>query len=146
MFERTYEIRWDDVDALQHVRHTAYSTYAAQSRLGLFAEFGVDFDPSKLSFAPILFTENLAYRREIRLKDTIRVTSAMLGLSADSARWAIIHEAYRGDGQLAATIEVTGAWIDLGKRKLVAPPAEVSARMHDLPRSPNFEMIVRSSS
>ncbi|NQU36163.1 MAG: acyl-CoA thioesterase [Actinobacteria bacterium] len=143
MFEKTYEIRWDDVDALQHVRHTAYGTYAAQSRLAFFADFGVDFDPAKLDIAPVLFTEQLAYRREIRLNDTIRVTSALSGLSDDSSRWAISHEAYRRDGQLAATIEVTGAWIDMIRRKLVAPPPEVSARMHELPKAAGFVRIDR---
>jgi len=143
MFEKTYEIRWDDVDALQHVRHTAYGTYAAQCRLALFADFGVDFDPAALTIAPVLFTEQLVYRREIRLNDTIRVTAALSGLSDDSARWAISHEAFRGDGQLAATIEVTGAWIDMIRRKLVSPPPEVSERMHGLPKTAEFSRIDR---
>jgi acyl-CoA thioester hydrolase len=143
MFEKTYDIRWDDVDALQHVRHTAYGTYAAQCRLALFSGFGVDFDPTKLDIAPVLFTEQLAYRREIRLNDTVRVTAALSALSDDASRWAISHELYRGDGQLSATIEVTGAWIDMVRRTLVAPLPHVAARMHDLPKMAGFAGIDR---
>jgi acyl-CoA thioester hydrolase len=64
-------------------------------------------------------------------------------LSDDASRWAISHELYRGDGQLSATIEVTGAWIDMVQRTLIAPLPHVAARMHDLPKMAGFAGIDR---
>lgn len=139
MYEKIYEVRWDDVDPLQHLRHTAYSTYAAQTRLGLFKEYGVDFLPSEgTPMSPVLFREELIYRREVRLDDTIRVTGQVSVLSPDATSWAMRHEIFRGDGVHAATVSVSGAWIDLDLRKLTAPSADVAAAMNGLPRTDDF--------
>ncbi|MEJ7660540.1 MAG: hypothetical protein WKG07_13460 [Hymenobacter sp.] len=38
----------------------------------------------------------------------------------------MLHTIYKADGRVAATVEVDGAWLDLDRRKLTAPPAELA--------------------
>ena len=47
----------------------------------------------------------------------------------DGARWTIEHTIYKADGRLAATVTVDGAWLDLDRRKLTTPPAELAQAM-----------------
>jgi len=42
------------------------------------------------------------------------------------------HDIFRPDGQLAATIDADGAWIDMLERKLAVPPEEIAALMRAL--------------
>ncbi len=58
---------------------------------------------------------------------------------ADGSRWSFIQEIVRSDDVIAARILVDGAWIDMIKRKLVAPPAEIAAKfLESVPRSADF--------
>jgi acyl-CoA thioester hydrolase len=127
-------VRWDDIDANGHAGNTAYSVYATDARLTHFAEHG--FTVARLNemrVGPVLFTEELSYRRELHLGDTITTTVELAALSPTGHRWAIHHRILRADA-LAATVHVTGAWIDLDRRKLIDPPAVLLAVLDSLPR------------
>jgi acyl-CoA thioester hydrolase len=127
-------VRWDDIDANGHAGNTAYSVYATDARLTHLAEHG--FAVARLAemrVGPVLFSEALTYRRELRLGDTITTTVELAALSATGHRWALHHRILRED-DLAATVHVTGAWIDLDRRKLIEPPAELFAVFDALPR------------
>jgi acyl-CoA thioester hydrolase len=127
-------VRWDDIDANGHAGNTAYSVYATDARLTHFAEHGFTVARlNELRVGPVLFTEELAYRRELRLGDMITTTVELAALSPTGHRWALHHRILRG-ADLAATVHVTGAWIDLERRKLIDPPVEILAVFDALPR------------
>ena len=127
-------MRWDDIDPNGHAGNTAYSVYATDARLTHLAEHGFTVARlGEMGVGPVLFTEELTYRRELRLGDTITTTVELAALSATGHRWAMHHRILR-DGVLAATVRVTGAWIDLEQRKLIDPPAELFAVLDSLPR------------
>jgi acyl-CoA thioester hydrolase len=127
-------VRWDDIDANGHAGNTAYSVYATDARLTHFAEHGFSVARlGELRVGPVLFTEELAYRRELRLGDTITTTVELAALSPTGHRWAMHHRILRG-AELAASVHVTGAWIDLDRRKLIGPPGELLAVFAALPR------------
>ncbi len=131
---RTTHVRWDDIDANGHAGNTAYSAYATDARLTHLAEHG--FTVARLNalrVGPVLFSEELTYRRELRLGDTITITVELAALSATGHRWTMYHRILRGE-VVAATVRVTGAWIDLDDRRLVDPPAELYAALDALPR------------
>ncbi len=133
MYSKSFEVRWDEVDPNQHMRHTVYLTYGAQARMDVFQQNGIEFAAVHMGdIAPVLFREEAVYRREVNLNDTIEVRTFVTKLSEDAGRWSMRHEIIRPDGQLAATIEADGAWIDLTTRKLAVPPVETAARFRDL--------------
>ena len=133
------QVIWSQIDANQHLRHSAYADFAAQARVNMLEKCG--FSASKLfelKIGPVLFREELFYLREVALNDHIKVTCEILKSRVDASRWTIRHEIYRSDGVKAAVIVAEGAWIDTVKRKLVALPEEMSTLFLSLPRSVDF--------
>jgi acyl-CoA thioester hydrolase len=132
-------VLWAQIDANQHLRHTAYADFAAQARLAMLESLGLK--PSVLygvKIGPVLFREELIYLKEIGMNDYIKVTCEVSKARRDGSRWSIRHDLYRGDGAKSAIITCDGAWIDMEKRKLVLLPPELSERFMHAPRSHDF--------
>ena len=90
---------------------------------------------------PILFTEETSFRKEIHIGENISVNIKVSGLSANNERWKIVHEVFNEAGKLSAVIKVYGAWIDLTKRKLIAPPKEAENLFLNAVKTDDFEEI-----
>jgi acyl-CoA thioester hydrolase len=133
---------WSQVDANMHLRHSAYADFAAQARIMLLNELGLDFSVfQKLQMGPILFREELQYLREVGINDNIKILSYLTKAREDGSRWSIRHDLYRGDGVKAAVIHVDGAWLNLRQRKLTGLPPEVAAKFMEVTKSEDFELL-----
>jgi acyl-CoA thioester hydrolase len=122
------------MDPNGHMRHSAYADYAADQRIVTLARQGYNLKSfAQLRIGPILFREETRFLKEISLGEDIRVDSRLSSLHEDGSRWTIIHSIYKADGRVAATVTVDGAWLDLDRRKLTVPPAELAATMRELP-------------
>jgi acyl-CoA thioester hydrolase len=133
------KVMWAQVDANMHLRHSAYADFAAQARLQILEKCGFNADlMEKLQVGPILFREELIYMREVRPNDTIKVTCVLTKSRKDGSRWSFMQQLFRGDGILAAVINVDGAWIDMKARRLTALPPEWAEKFLDIPKSENF--------
>jgi len=133
------QVLWSQLDPNQHMRHSAYADFGAQARLTMLESLGLK--PAELfayNIGPILFREELFYKREIGINDTVKVTCELIKSRRDGSRWSIRHEIFRGDGVKAATIIVDGAWIDTVKRKLAILPAELSGLFMKTPKSEDY--------
>lgn len=133
------QVLWAQIDANQHMRHTAYADFAAQARLAMLESLGLK--PSVLygyKIGPVLFREELIYLREVGINEHIKVTCEISKARRDGSRWSIRHDLYRGDGIKAAIVVADGAWIDMEKRKLALLPAELSALFMQAPRSKDY--------
>jgi len=131
----SYRTRWADMDPNGHMRHSAYADYAADQRVVTLGRAGFSLQQfAALRIGPILFREETRYLKEISIGEEIRVDSKLAQLNEDGSRWTIVHGIYKADGRLAATVTVDGAWLDLGRRKLTVPPAELTEMMRDMPR------------
>lgn len=133
MHTKRFEVRWDEVDPNQHMRHTVYLTYGADARVDVFNRNGIEFGSQGMGeVAPVLFREEAVYRREIRFGDVVEVRTSVTKLTDDAGRWSMRHEVLRPDGELAATIEADGAWIDMTTRKLAVPGPDIAAAFRAL--------------
>lgn len=138
------QVLWSQIDANQHLRHSAYADFAAQARINMLEDAGLS--PLTLfqsKIGPVLFKEELFYLREVAINDFIKVTCEVTRSRADGSRWAIRHELYRGDGVKAAVINAEGAWIDLEKRKLTILPVELGNLFLHSPRSNDYAEEIR---
>ncbi len=138
-FTRRFVVRWSDVDANGHLRNTAYSEYANDTRVGLLGSFGwrwSRFQSARLG--PVLFREEIEYRREAAMGDEVIVDALSAGLAPDASRWTIRHRIWRGDGTEMAQVTVVGSFIDLEARRAVAPPADLAEAVRSMPRSDPF--------
>jgi acyl-CoA thioester hydrolase len=144
--ELSFDVRWADIDANQHMRHSAYYDYAAHLRVQLLKSIGMDVVTlSELEIGPVLFREEAVFMREIGLDDTILVNVKLKRLREDGSRWTFYHEFYneKDNGKVAATVTVDGAWIDLKKRKLTALPDHFIKLLIETPRTDDFEFDIK---
>ena len=141
-FSVGFTSRWADFDPNNHMRHSAYTDYAAEARVRMFNEYGLNLSEfNKLKIGPILFREETIFRREIRLSEDIRVEVLLKGISKKGERFKFHHKILKTDGTLAAEVEIYGAWLDLKTRKLTKPPEEVYKALIDIEKTKEFESI-----
>lgn len=136
----TASVMWSQLDVNRHLRHSAYADFATQARLELLNQNGLSIERmAELNLGPVLFREESNYHREISATDTIQVSCLLRRARKDGSRWAFEQKIYRGDGVLAATIYVEGAWLHLQHRKLTQLPQPLAEAFHRLDRTPDFE-------
>ena len=130
----TYRTRWADMDPNGHMRHSAYADFAADQRVVVLAKWGYDVKRfAQLRLGPILFREETKYLKEVNIGEEIVVDDQLAASNADGSRWTILHTIYKADGRVASTVTVDGAWLDLDRRKLTVPPAELTAAFSAMP-------------
>ena len=144
-FSLPIQVRWSDIDQNRHLRHSVYYDYGATVRISCFSEHGLtNLKFEELHIGPILFREEAVFRREIKFEDRVTVDMEVTKATHDFARWSIRHQFYKDDGTLSATLNMDGAWIDIGKRKLTVPSMHVQKIFDDFPKSADFQWIERA--
>jgi len=132
------------MDANRHLRHSAYYDFGAMARIAVFSTHGITGELlEELKLGPILFREEAVFRREIRYEHKVAIDTLILQATEDYSRWTIRHRLFRDENELAATLTVDGAWIDLDKRKLAIPPPAVQAIYEKFPRAEEFQWQTR---
>lgn len=137
-------VRWSDLDPNGHVRHSVYYDWGAATRIAFLDSQGLGLDwMTTHAIGPVLFREEARFRKEVRYGDQIAMDLVLAGASADGRKWRIRHRLLRGE-DLAATVEVDGAWLDLRARKIVTPPPELMRAFADVARSDDFAVLPSS--
>lgn len=138
-FSLGFEVRWADMDANRHMRHSAYNDYAAHLRVKLLKAIDLDLATmAKLNFGPVLFREETVFLRETGLGETISVDVKLQKTRRDGSRWTFVHEFFKENGKVAARLTVDGAWMDLEKRKLTALPEQFQQGLFEIPHTEDF--------
>ena len=142
MHKQTVQIRWADIDANRHLRHSVYYDYGASMRINALAAEGLSMKKlEELRMGPVLFREEAIFKREIMFEDEITIDVQVVRARADFARWSLRHHFTKADGSLAAIINIDGAWIDLVKRKLAIPDQFIIHVFEKFPKAEDFEWI-----
>lgn len=136
-------LRWADIDANYHLRHTAYYDLAASARIDLLHSYGLTMTlMQKEHIGPVLFREEGVFRKEIHYHDNLFISTRIQKLKRDFSRFQGFHEFIRKgqDDMLAvcATLTVDIAWIDTIRRKLTMPPGSVVQAFEQFPRTDDF--------
>lgn len=125
-YEKSFEIRFDEIDFIGHLHNTRYLEYCSHTRYCHFVEQGWDLRRmGEHGIGAVSLTEEIRYRREVGLGDLITVTYQITGYSADGKRWRSRAQMLRRDGAVAATVTTNGAWFGLRSRRMEAPPPEL---------------------
>jgi acyl-CoA thioester hydrolase len=144
-FRRTLQVRWSDIDFLAHMKNTAYLDAAVDVRFLYFESCGLAArDFTALGIGPVVQRDQVEYFRELRFLDPYSVTHEIAGSSEDLSRFMLRNEFYRPDGKLAARLTSTGGWLDLAKRRLIAPPPPVAAALAGLTRTTDWQSLPSS--
>lgn len=141
-YSRTYEIRWSDLDANNHVNYATYIDAAGDLRYRFFTEHG--FPPERfaaMGVGPTYITVHAEFLREVRMGETVTINFALAGLSAGGGRWKVHHDVLKAGGKRAVRLELEGVILDLATRKATLPTAELLATFHLIPRTAHFEVL-----
>jgi acyl-CoA thioester hydrolase len=138
------QIRWADIDANRHLRHSVYYDYGAAMRINVLSSQGLTSKVlEETMMGPVLFREEAIFKREITLEDKITLTLELVKATPDFSRWSLRHHFLKEDGTLAAILNLDGAWIDLAKRKLATPTDLIRQIFDNFPKAADFELIVK---
>ncbi|NRA65641.1 MAG: thioesterase family protein [Pseudobacteriovorax sp.] len=133
--QHKFQVRFSDLDANRHLRNTAYSEFAAQSRFNLLHEMGFTMkDLAAAKIGPIIFSEHAAYHAETLLGDQVIVHTYLAEMSESGHKWQFKHEIYKNTKTLAAVLTTTGAWMNLSERRVAAPPEALRDKFNELPQ------------
>jgi len=140
---KNLSLRWSDLDANYHLRHSAYYDLAAQERIEILHQYGISISMMKdQHVGPVLFKEQCEFKREIHLNSKIHILTKLLKMKRDGSFWVIQHEFLSEDHQLHAVLKVEGSWIDTIKRKLARPVPEVIFNgLESFPKTDDFEYL-----
>lgn len=132
-FRTRLNLRWADIDANFHLRHSVYYDLCAQQRMDALKHVGITLEWMRTNhIGPVLFREECVFRREIKLDDEVYVDLALRPMD-DPMRFSFVHTFSKADGIHCATLTVEGAWIDTVQRKLAPPPVSMNEAMGRLP-------------
>ena len=143
-FTAKLEIRWADLDPNFHVLHSKYYDFGAYCRMAFLVENGLT--PQVMHehhIGPILFREECFFKKELNFGDEITINLKLSKTTSNYSRWTMEHEIYKNVDILSATINIDGAWMDTQKRKLAAPPSIVTGIFDTMPKTENFQIIIR---
>jgi acyl-CoA thioester hydrolase len=134
--------RWADIDANQHLRASAYSEWAAQSRADWLESHGFNakkFQESGVSI--VILEESTRYFKEIFYGESITIDLQLAGVTQDGSRFRT-RQAFARDGAICAVYEILGAWFDPKRRQIARPPAEILQLTDGLVRTQDYKEIV----
>jgi acyl-CoA thioester hydrolase len=132
-------LRWADIDANFHLRHSVYYDLCAQQRMEALAALGMTMDDmQRAGFGPVLFREECRFAREIRLTDEVYLSLAVRMLSKDHRKFAFVQVFSDAEGTPLATLTVEGAWMNTHTRRIAPPPPLAVDVLDHLPRTEDF--------
>ncbi len=136
------QLRWADIDANFHVRHSVYYDWGAMCRMEFLRAMGLTETVfHQLQIGPILFREESRFKRELQMGDTVAIDLHLLAARRDFSRWTIRHQLFKNGDTLAATLTVDGAFLDTRLRKLAIPPALAGDTFDAMPRAAEFTWL-----
>ncbi len=136
-------VRWADLDPNHHLSSSRYLDFATHARFAFLSGHGLGIaQMAELGIGPVVFRDEIDYRREVRGGGEVEVTLDLAGISATGDRWRFHQEVVRDDGQVAAVVRSTGAWMDVAARRLTTPPRVIVDAFSGLRHSDDFAMIV----
>ena len=145
MYSQKLYAGWSDMDFNSHMRNTAYLEKGADVRQMFLIDNGFPVaELRRLRVGPVVMKDEVEYFREVGLLEPIDVTLSIAGHAPDGSRFKLRQEIIRGDGIVCAKITSSGGWLDLDKRKLVAPPEAVLAAFNSLEKTDDYEELPSS--
>jgi acyl-CoA thioester hydrolase len=136
------QLRWADIDANFHVRHSVYYDWGAMCRMEFLLAMGLTESVfHQLQIGPILFREESRFKRELQMGDTVAIDLHLLAARRDFSRWTIRHQLFKNNDTLAAILTVEGAFLNTQLRKLAVPPSLAGDTFNSMPRAEEFTWL-----
>ena len=141
---KNIEIRWADVDASRHMRHSAYYDYATFARFGFFTDLEVDVNQlAEWGVNPVILREEALFYREIKMHEKVQVGVALAKMTNDYTQFSFEQIFLKANSKKAAKLTVEGGWLNLNTRKLTTPPKALMTVIDQIPKTKDFASFER---
>ena len=114
-------INLEYIDCNQHVSESSYYKIAIDVLQGLHQELGLNDLFANEQTAPIVFSSNIEFFREVFVDEEVTIAVVLFPESPDFRKWQRIFEIYNQADELSVKIISQGAFFDLQTRKVKAP-------------------------
>ena len=114
-------INLEYIDCNQHVSESSYYKIAIDVLQGLHQELGLNDLFANEQTAPIVFSSNIEFFREVFVDEEVTIAVVLFPESPDFRKWRRLFEIYNQADELSAKIISQGAFFDLRTRKVKAP-------------------------
>ena len=142
---KSFEVRWNDLDANRHLANSAYINFMSHTRMAFFHAHGITTEKlAKHHLGPVVFYEHMYYYKEVLPGQEVRVSLEVMGCSADGMFFEFHHNFYDTAGKNLAHCEMMGGWIDLNKRSLTPLPPEVLSVFEGMEKAVGFRTLTRA--
>ncbi|AZQ43383.1 acyl-CoA thioesterase [Nonlabens ponticola] len=139
MYYKQFDVRWSDLDANRHMANSAYQNFMSHTRMAYLIDNGFgQREMQQYQTGPVIFNENVYYFKEIHQGKPITVTCELTGLSDDGSLFSFKHNFYDHRGENLARGIMTGAWMNLVERKIMALHPDLKKKINDMVRSQDF--------
>lgn len=144
-FLKSYEVRWNDIDANVHLANSAYLEYFSSTRMAFLDEIGFSMQAMrKYGIGPVVFRESIIYFKEVFYGKPVQVSLEVKGLSEQGMFFEFEHNLYDHKGKNCARSPIIGGWIDLKERRLTNLPPELLKGIPEKYKSKDFKILTRS--
>lgn len=145
MYLKSFEVRWNDLDANRHLANSAYISFMSHTRMAYLYEHGFSQRTlAKRNINPVIFYEHVYYLSEVLPGTPVRVSLEIKGISKDGMFFEFHHNFYDGAGKHLAHSEMMGGWMNLDTRKLTPLEPELLRRFQDLEKAEDFRELTRA--
>jgi acyl-CoA thioester hydrolase len=140
-YEKSFQIRLDEIDFNGHLHSTKYLEYASHTRYCQLVDAGWDLRTmQEHSIGAVVLSDEIRYLREVLLGEPVTVAYQITGYSRDSKYWRSRIQVVRSDGTVAATVTSNGAWFGLQSRRIETPPPKLVSATDSI-RSSDFTVL-----
>lgn len=144
MHLKEFEIRWSDLDANLHLGNSSYIDYMSHTRMSFLSENNLGLDVMlKNNLGPITLYEHIHYFKEIKPRETIKVSLEVSGYSDDGRFILFEHNFYNPEGKNLAFAEILFSWIDIKTRKLGTVSKELLEKIEGFPKAKKFKILTK---
>lgn len=144
MYLKDFEVRWSDIDANRHLANSAYQNMMSHARMDFLTQNGfTDKSLIKHNIGPVVFYEHIYYFKEILPDDSLRVSTALKGLSDDGRFFEFEHNFYNQNGKNCARAIMMGSWIDMKTRRIAALPDSLLELIAEMEKTEDFKSITK---
>lgn len=109
------EIRFRDLDTLQHVNNAVFNTYFEEARIRFIKVIPELRKEMQNGFSFVLAHLDLKYVKPVLYHEKITVYSSLKKIGNTSVTG--IQALFNGDNELKAVAETTGVWYNVGKKR-----------------------------
>ena len=105
-FTQQLSIRWADIDANYHLRHSVYYDFCAQHRIDILSSLGLIIQVMQQQHLYLVYLgKNVYLKKKIPQDDIVFITTFLIKMKSDASCFSIRHE-IKNEQKLLAIVTV----------------------------------------